>query len=119
MNSFPYVVMLALIAAALITGIVRELAHDPPDQRIEHFCMATYDAVRADRRAFESEDVAQRELAYERFYEGHVMYHNSDSFEICVDKVPALPIGCRLNRDWKCLANLARTLELALKDRPR
>ena len=79
--------------------------------KFDQFCIATRDAVRTNRRAFEGDDLLKREAAYERFYDSRVMYHNVDSMLMCVDAVPPLTLGCWLNKDWRCLAELARDIE--------
>lgn len=86
--------------------------------KFEQFCIATRDAVRTDRLAFEGDDPLKREAAYERFYESRIIYHNVDSMLMCVDEVPKLSTGCYLNKSWGCLANLAREIE-ALFPSPR
>lgn len=80
-------------------------------EKLDEFCVATRDAVRQDRLAFESNELAKQEAAYGRFYEGTAIYHNSSSFLMCVESIPELPVGCWLNKDWVCLARIAKELE--------
>jgi hypothetical protein len=110
----------ALVLAGLVVVIVQGSLQPSPDARItrlDRFCIATRDAVRQDRRAFEGNDQGARERAYERFYEGSAMHHNSESIAMCLaseSALPPLPLDCRLNRDWACLARLAGQIERLL-----
>jgi hypothetical protein len=45
------------------------------------------------------------------------MHHNSESIAMCLaseSALPPLPLDCRLNRDWACLARLAGQIERLL-----
>lgn len=85
--------------------------------RQREFCMAVKLSVEQDRQDFESGDARRQDAAYLRFYEGQIMYHNVPSILMCVATVPELPLDCRLNKNWHCLADLARTIETSLSNR--
>ena len=111
-------VMLA-VGVAFASGAVvgRLTAPSSATAEIERFCRATRDAIRQDRIDLGGTDTARREAAFERFYEGGILYHGSQSVLHCIDTLPSLPLNCRLNKDWQCLAGIAVTIEQALDKR--
>lgn len=110
-------VLVGVLLCLLLLFIWREMTRrqmEPRLAKLEQFCFATKEAMREDRRDFESEDSQRREQALQRFYEGHQLYHNVPSILMCVDDVPELDLACWLKKDWKCLANLAGQIEHSL-----
>lgn len=103
--------MRQVIALVLFASCAKSGEETSRLQKLEQFCFTTRDSVRADRLAFEGDDPLKREAAYERFYDSRIMYHNVDSFLMCIDEVPKLPVGCDLNKNWRCLAEVARDIE--------
>lgn len=101
-----------LLTLLLFVGCVK--SGDETKRRLEKldtFCLTTRMAIREDRLALEGSDPLKRDAAYERFYESRVIHHNVDSLLMCVDEVPTLPTACYLNKNWGCLAELARDIE--------
>jgi hypothetical protein len=83
-------------------------------QWYDRFCSATRDAVRADRRAFETGTPAERERALAQFWSSTVIYHNSESLTMCLDDLlPDIP-ACLIAKDWPCAAAFAHALEQTL-----
>lgn len=87
-------------------------------RKLDEFCAKTRMGVNQDRQAFESADPLRREAAYERFYDSNVMYHNTESMLMCLDNLPKLPLGCNLDKNWGCLADVAREVETQLRKTP-
>lgn len=87
-------------------------------EKLDEFCAKTRMGVNQDRQAFESDDPLRREAAYERFYDSDVIYHNTESMLMCLDNLPKLPLGCNLNKNWSCLADVAREIETQLRKTP-
>ena len=114
--------LLLVLAVAVAFGsgaVVGRLTAPFPASGLERFCRATRDAIRQDRIDLGGSDPVRREAAFERFYEGGILYHGSQSILYCVDTLPRLPLHCRLNKDWHCLAELAGTIEQGLDERRR
>lgn len=110
-------IMLGSGFVIIYAGVSRVQRAEERAERLDRFCLATRDAIRQDRLAFESGDAAKQEQAYLRFYEGHSMHHNSASIALCLsaeEDLPPIPLGCRLNKDWACLARLAAQIEQQL-----
>jgi hypothetical protein len=82
---------------------------------LHRFCISTAAAIREDRIDFESGDAQRQERALARYHEGPIMHHNATSIAMCARvETPSLPIGCYLAKEWACLAQHARQVELAL-----
>lgn len=79
-------------------------------RQLDAFCAKTRDAMLADNFAFEHGDDRERAEARRRFYASTVMYHNSQSVEFCLPRLPRAPSACFLGDDWKCLADFAGSL---------
>jgi hypothetical protein len=109
-------VCVVLLALVTVVYVVQKRANGISSKaaKFDEFCWATRDAARQDRVAFERGDERHREEAYERFYEGSTIFHNSVSFLMCVEEIPELPIGCWLNKDWNCLARIAGEIEVKI-----
>jgi hypothetical protein len=110
---------LLALALAISIGVLawRETTRRGLEERLKTldlFCFATKEAMRMDWRAFESGDPKQQEEALGRFYEGQHIHHNSTSILMCVEPLPELELACWLNKDWKCLAALARKIHGSL-----
>lgn len=102
----------------LVLALLASCKPSPATQRkldkFDEFCAKTRMGVSEDRQAFENDDPLKREAAYERFYDSAVMYHNTESVLMCLGFLPKLPLGCNLNKNWSCLADVAREIEGAL-----
>ena len=110
------------VGATASMVITRKVIKEAPSSRAEiflqRFCGLTRDAIRSDRLAFESGDRKRQDQAYERFYEGGRLYHGSQSVLLCAETIPSLPLQCRLQKDFACLAGVARSIEQELDKRP-
>lgn len=100
-----------VIVLALLVGCKPSEATQHKLDKLDEFCAKTRLGVNQDRQAFESDDPLRREAAYERFYDSNVMYHNTESMLMCFSELPKLPLGCNLNKNWACLADVAREIE--------
>ena len=101
----PIIVLVLLVGCKPSAETQRKL------DKFDEFCAKTRMGMSEDRQAFESDDPLRREAAYERFYDSRVMYHNTESMLMCLDGIPKLPLGCNLNKNWACLADVAREAE--------
>lgn len=113
------VLLLGASLFAVYASVSRARRAEARVKRLDHFCHATRDAIRQDRRALESGDVARQEEAFARFYEGRVMYHNSASIALCLEAetdLPPISLDCRLDKNWSCLAQLAARIEQQLQE---
>ena len=106
-----------LVSMIVLTSCSRGSHEKERLDTLDQFCLATRNAVQTDRLAFESGDEVRREEAFGRFYEGQIMYHNASSILMCLDTIPKLAIGCRLYKNWQCLAQIAQEIETALPQR--
>jgi hypothetical protein len=79
-------------------------------EKQKEFCLGVKLAMRQDRQAFESGDPRRQEEAALRFFDSQIIYHDAQSIAMCSD-VPHVPAECSLNRDWSCLARVAKTVE--------
>jgi hypothetical protein len=104
------------VAIAAVVTVMRRRAVDEKVTKYDRLCMATKMAMQDDRRAFLSGDPKQQDAAYVRFYGSDALYHGEASIAYCLDeaKIPKMPLECQLNKDWKCLADVAAKIEQAL-----
>ena len=103
--------MKQIIVLVFLVGCKPSQATQRKLDKFDEFCAKTRMAIKEDRRAFEGDDPLKREAAYERFYDSNVIYHNAESVLMCTDELPKLAIGCHLNKNWACLADVAREIE--------
>lgn len=106
---------LAIPFAIVVIGVAVMMLRKHDDYRgqmLERFCTASKLAIEEDARAFESNDPHRQEEAYERFYEGGALYHSAQSLQYCVDarEIPDMPARCEVDKDWKCLGDIARQI---------
>lgn len=110
------IITIAVCAFLIFIGIVGlvQMKVGNTDKMRRRFCSASKMAMEEDIRAFESGDTQRQEAAYNRFFEGHQLYHSAESLQYCLEELPEMPVECELNKNWKCLADLARKIELGL-----
>jgi hypothetical protein len=114
-----HLVAVAGVAAAAIVAIVVIPRRDTKDSeaKLRRLCTGVRMAMHDDRRAFLANDPKGRDAAYARFYESDVLYHGSQSILYCIDDkdLPQMPLRCQLDKDWKCLADLAGQIESKIR----
>lgn len=115
MKLLPWAIAIAAVALAgtlWFRGHSKLTRLEERAEVLRHYCIATKDGFHDDWTAFASGDLRKQEAAYARFYDGQVMYHNVSSFMMCTNKEPPkLPSECMMNKDWDCLADLARQMK--------
>lgn len=87
-------------------------------QLFDRFCRATLHAMHEDGVIFASGTLPLREEALRRFYMSSAVYHGNQSVELCLNDLPETPSACVLAKDWKCLAEFARSIERRLRKSP-
>lgn len=100
---------------ALVIWTIRANERQRPSvDKLHEFCLGVKEAMREDARDFSSGSFQKQEVAFERFYDSQVIYHGTQSIAMCTEMLPPKPFECTANRDWKCLADIARAIENSL-----
>ncbi len=87
-------------------------------QAMREFCIKTKWAVQEDLKWLQSSDPRLQRAAVDRFYDPQVMYHNGESFLMCLEQLPEMRPLCTANDlDVECRITAAKELERALAAR--
>ena len=81
----------------------------------EEFCAGVKLAMQDDERDFLSGNPARQDAAYDRFYASQIMFHNAASIGMCVAEIPDVPLACTVNKNWRCLADIAHRIYASLQ----
>lgn len=105
----PPIVCIAVVA---VLAQRRDDRQSESVEKVHRLCLGAKLAMEDDARAFESGDAKKQEEALDRFYEGHDLYHSASSILYCIDSkdLPTMPARCEIEKDYKCLADLARQI---------
>lgn len=103
------VCMLGIVAIAILMHH-HEKALERDRDMLHRFCAASRMAIEQDEADLRSDDPTRRDTAFINFYESDKLYHSEASLQYCLAPVPALPLQCRLDRDYTCLAKVAHEI---------
>lgn len=114
-------IAIAIVSVLMITAVGMHLAPGEDFERkaaaLDEFCKYTKYGVEADLAAFESGKASLQIEAGARVLRDQA-HHGDSSLRVCLgDRMLKIDPWCRINEDFKCLADQARAYLTALERR--